>query len=161
MSWWATALIALLASLAGAFFGAVAAAVFAARQRCRTARAEILTRRLPPLLDRVADAANEVKDALEPRPQSDEIRAAYQTLERFAAAASREDYERVHYPVGSHLDRIDETNAEYAATATDSNPERASVARQTSARQLKEWRAVGRLLVAYRDWLVKDLGRWW
>jgi hypothetical protein len=63
--------------------------------------------------------------------------------------------------VGSHLDRIDETNAEYAATATDSNPERAPMARQTSARQLKEWRAIGRLLVAYRDWLVKDLGRWW
>jgi hypothetical protein len=161
VTWWATALIALLASLAGAFFGAFAAAVHAARQRRRTARAEILTRRLPPLLDRVADAANEVKDTLEPQPQSDEIRAAYQTLERFAAAASREDYERVHYPVGSHLDRIDETNAEYAATATDSNPERAPVARQTSARQLKEWRAVGRLLVAYRDWLVKDLGHWW
>lgn len=123
-------------------------------------RAPSLTRGgLPPLLDWVADAANEVKDPLEPQPQSDEIRAAYQTLERFAAAASREDYERVHYPVGSHLDRIDETNAEYAAT--DSNPERAPVARQTSARQLKEWRAVGRLLVAYRDWLVKDLGRWW
>jgi hypothetical protein len=123
VSWWATALIALLASLAGAFFGASAAAVHAARQRRRTARAEILTRRLPPLLDRVADAANGVKDTREPRPQSDEIKAAYQTLERFAAAASREDYERVHYPVESHLRTIDETNAEYAATATDSNPE--------------------------------------
>jgi hypothetical protein len=161
VSWWSTALIALLASLAGGFFGAFAAAVFAARQRRRTARAEILARRLPPLLDRVADAANEVKDTLEPRPPSDEIRAAYQTLERFAAAASREDYERVHDPVGSHLRMIDETNAEYAATATALNSERASVGRQTSARQLKQWRALGRLLVAYRDWLVKDLGRWW
>jgi hypothetical protein len=122
------------------------------------ARAEILTRRLPPLLDWVANAANEVKDTLEPQPQSDEIRAAYQPSN--ASLRRRvEDYERVHYPVGSHLDRIDETNAEFAATATDTNPERAPMARQTSARQLKEWRAVGRLLVAYRDWLVNDLGR--
>ncbi len=68
VSWWETALIALLASLAGAFFGASTAALFAARQRRRAARADILTRHLPPLLDRVADAANAVKDTREPQP---------------------------------------------------------------------------------------------
>jgi hypothetical protein len=161
VTWWETALIALLASLTGAFFGASSAALFAARQRRRAARADILTRHLPPLLDRVADAANAVKDTREPQPQSDEIWAAYQTLEYFALAASREDYERVHYPMGSRLRRIDETNAEYAATSNASNRERAAAARQTSASQLKEWRALGRLVVAYRDWLAKDLGRWW
>src|SRR6266536_1399550 len=85
VSWWETAL-------------------FAARQRRRAARADILTRHLPPLLDRVADAANAVKDTREPQPQSDEIRVAYQTLEYFALAASREDYERVHYPMAPTQD---------------------------------------------------------
>jgi hypothetical protein len=108
----------------------------------------------------VTEAEQEVRFTHEPRPAGPGVLDAFETLDRYAAASSRADRDRVHEPVLARLATIDTLAGEYGDTHEQPNPERAPVARDVAKRQLPVWHGLTLHLASYRDWLIASLGRW-